>query len=268
MAKENFTSALMSCRVDGCCRKPRYAAERLCQTHYSRLWRTGSVELSPRHPRQARVVMPGKGYIRVYAPHHPLADSQGYVSEHRQVVFDRIGFGLSRCELCGAPVDWKTVHIDHIDRNVSNNAAENLRPLCRSCNVWRDYPDQHTLTGRTSISYGGETKTATEWARDPRVMVSAGAIKHRIKKGLSVEEALFGEKVTHNGKLPKPAQRKTQFKHQRKNAVAITIDGVTMTAAEWARETGVSVSEAGIIWRIRNNWEPRRAVFQNGRAMS
>ena len=79
------------------------------------------------------------------------------------------------------------------------------------------------------------------------------------------EQALFGAKVTHNGNLPKPAPRKTQFKHQRKNAVAITIDGVTMTAAEWAREPGVTVSESGIIWRIRNGWEPRKAVFQKGR---
>lgn len=265
MANENSTAGSKPCRVDGCKRKVRYTSERLCQTHYSRLWRTGSVEPRQRPPRQPRVVMPGKGYIRVYEPSHPLSDSHGYISEHRKVVFDRIGLNLKECELCGVSVDWKTVHIDHIDQNVSNNSPENLRPLCRSCNVWRDYPEQHTLTGRTSISYNGETKTASEWARDERVSVSAGAIKNRIRKGFSAEDALFGKKVTHNGNLPKPAPRKTQFKHQRKNAVAITIDGVTMTAAEWAREPSVTVSEEGIIYRIRNGWEPQKAVFQKPR---
>lgn len=30
---------------------------------------------------------------------------------------------------CGRPA----VHVDHVDNDVSNNAAENLRALCRSC---------------------------------------------------------------------------------------------------------------------------------------
>ena len=156
MANENSIPASISCRVDGCCRKARYAADRLCQTHYSRLWRTGSVELSPRHPRQARVVMPGKGYIRVYAPHHPLVDSQGYVSEHRQVVFDRIGFGLSRCELCGAPVDWKTVHIDHIDRNPRNNTRGNLRACGKAANNKNVPTRENKTSGHRGVSKRGD----------------------------------------------------------------------------------------------------------------
>jgi hypothetical protein len=180
---------------------------------------------------------------------------------------EAIGPGPMKCELCGCGLTWKTCQADHIDENPRNNARENLRPLCRRCNTWRSMPPAYQrVKNAIAITYAGETKTAFEWSRDPRVGLSAGAIRARKLKGLSDEEVLFGAKATHNGKPPVDNRpRKTQFKHQRANAVAITINGVTKTAAEWAREPGVTVSEAGIIWRVRQGWEHERAVFQKGR---
>lgn len=58
----------------------------------------------------------GSGYIRIYKPDHPAANSNGYVYEHRLVMEQKLGRLLEKCEL-----------VDHIDRNRSNNAPENLR---------------------------------------------------------------------------------------------------------------------------------------------
>lgn len=55
------------------------------------------------------------GYIRLYAPDHPAA-VRGWVYEHRLVMEKKLGRLLTRGEL-----------VDHIDRNRSNNAPENLR---------------------------------------------------------------------------------------------------------------------------------------------
>lgn len=259
----------MRCRVDGCERDAVYVTASLCQKHYFRLRRNGHLErlLDKKrkdlgYSRVYRRTMPGKGYQMLYEPNHPLSWEQGYVSEHRKVVYDRYGKNLPDCEICGSPTCWETCHIDHIDRDVTNNSEENLRPLCRACNTQRDYPEQWKIRGNHSITYEGKTMTPTEWARDPRVKVSGRTVVLRKSKGFSDEDALFAPKATHNGKKRIPPERKTQFKHERKNSVAITIEGKTLTAAEWAREPMVTVSAAGIVWRIKQGWEPSRAVFQ------
>jgi len=56
------------------------------------------------------------GYIRLYMPDHPHADTHGYVYEHRYVMEQKLGRLLLAEEV-----------VDHIDRNRSNNAPENLR---------------------------------------------------------------------------------------------------------------------------------------------
>lgn len=257
----------MKCKIDGCDRNAQYKTAQLCQMHYFRIRRNGTVEkvLERKkrligHSRQPRIVMPGKGYIRLYEPSHPLADTQGYVSEHRKVVYSRMGESLNCCELCGKPVTWKDVHIDHIDKNVQNNSPENLRPLCRPCNTFRDYPPQTSISGRISVTYNNETKTPEEWSRHPGVVVGGHVIRHRIAAGMSVEEALFSPKKTHNGKKPKPYQPITSAKHERKNSIAITIDGETKTAMEWSRDPRCSVSDGAIRLRIKSGWNPVEAV--------
>ena len=138
-------------------------------------------------------------------PDHPLSMANGCVYEHRKVVYDRYGETLPPCEKCGKEVTWKTAHIDHIDEVVDNNADSNLRVLCRACNVMRSrvHIPEHTKKGRTAITFNGETKTATEWSRDPRVSVSETSIKRRLKNGMNVEDALFSPKVTHRHTRPR-----------------------------------------------------------------
>lgn len=202
----------MKCHIENCGREARYKADQLCQKHYFRIRRNGTIETALERKkretgasRQQRVTMPGKGYQRLYEPTHPLADTQGYVSEHRKVLYSKCGDMLPGCELCGEELDWSTVHPDHIDRDVKNNAPDNLRPLCRGCNTHRDMPAAHLFDHTHSITAEGKTDTAAGWARDPRIKVSRTAIANRKRAGMSDFDALFAPKVTHNGKGRKRA---------------------------------------------------------------
>jgi hypothetical protein len=58
----------------------------------------------------------GSGYVRIYMPEHPQANHAGYVYEHRFVMEQKLGRLIKPEEI-----------VDHIDRNRSNNAPENLR---------------------------------------------------------------------------------------------------------------------------------------------
>ena len=206
----------MKCKVDGCEKDATYKSESLCQKHYFRKWRYGTTELTRDkklreigYTRVYRITMPGKGYQRVYEPLHPLADGQGYVAEHRMVLWDRYGNNLPPCELCGAESSWATSHIDHRDNDVKNNAADNLRPLCRPCNTFRDMRPAHTFDRCMSLTYEGKTDTPHGWSRDPRVSVSSSTIRKRKLKGMSDFDALFSKKITHQSKdAQKPSPTK------------------------------------------------------------
>ncbi|MCE9887885.1 HNH endonuclease [Kluyvera intermedia] len=189
----------MKCKVEGCDRECKhYPGKGICQMHYFRMMRYGTYELTKVGKGKTRQ-RNGKGYQMLKMPDHPLVMANGFVYEHRKVIYDRHGEALPPCEKCGKTVTWKTVHIDHIDEVVDNNDESNLRVLCRACNVMRSrvHIPEHTKQGRSSITFEGITKTAYEWSRDPRVMVSAPTIIRRIKNGMSVEEALFSPKITH-----------------------------------------------------------------------
>lgn len=194
----------MKCSIDGCQREAKYRGKVLCQTHYHRIYRRGSIETLREEmirltgsSRKYRITMSGSGYQRLYEPNHPLRDGGGYVAEHRKVVYDILGDSLPPCEMCGAVIDWNSCHIDHIDRDVTNNAAANLRPLCCGCNTWRSYPEQHTIRNNLSITHAGRTMTPTEWSREPDVFVAGATIARRIRAGMTPEEALFAAKKTH-----------------------------------------------------------------------
>ena len=86
------------------------------------------------------------GYRSVKAAEHPLADSYGWVPEHRKVLYDAIGPGPHECHWnaqsdCGnKALEWGGrlgLCADHIDGERSNNSPDNLVPSCNSCNLHR-----------------------------------------------------------------------------------------------------------------------------------
>lgn len=132
----------IACKVEGCARKAQYREQQVCQKHYFRFMRhghygfKGSREPSAPRPRKDQY-SDNRGYIMVFADGHPLADKRGLVREHRLVYHNQVDANPTECKLCQAPINWKTLHIDHEDNNPSNNAPGNLRALCRACNVYR-----------------------------------------------------------------------------------------------------------------------------------
>lgn len=50
------------------------------------------------------------------------------------------------------------------------------------------------------LTFNGETKTATEWQRDPRTKVNYATILRRKRAGMTDEEALFSPKKTHTSR--------------------------------------------------------------------
>ena len=255
----------MQCSVDNCEREATYKAAQLCQMHYFRVRRNGTVVKTP-IGRALRYVTPN-GYITLYKPGHPLSNKTNCVFEHRFVMWPIVGPDCRPCELCGKPQTWSTCHVDHIDDNRQNNSPTNLRILCRGCNVTRGFrPESHEFRSKVGlIEFEGKRDTSTNWARDPRVKVSGNTIRLRKAAGMTDAEALFSDKVTHNGRRKAPAPRKTNHKHERSNAVAITIEGVTMSAAEWSRTDGAVVTENTIISRVRSGWDPIEALITPGR---
>lgn len=190
----------MHCSADGCERKALYKGVRLCQMHYFRMWRNGSLEKLPTSRKQ-RIITPN-GYMRIFDPSHKLADKRGYVFEHRHVMWSVLGEDTGPCSICGKPESWATCHIDHKDENRLNNDKNNLRILCRGCNTSRGLtPESHK--NRSSyglLEYNGKRDTAEGWAKDSRVKVSANVIRQRKRRGLSDYDALFMPKKTHTTK--------------------------------------------------------------------
>jgi len=138
------------------------------------------------------------GYIKLYLPDHPLADSQGGVFEHRVVMWNATDGVCEKCELCGNPETWETCHVDHRNDIRTDNDPPNLRILCRGCNVMRG----HTATSMGSflLTVNGVTMTSFAWSRQPGVRVNARTIRDRRRRGATDHQAIYGEKVTHRRK--------------------------------------------------------------------
>ena len=247
-----------TCSIEGCEKPIKFKADGICQMHYFRKMRTGHFGTSLCAPGERRMNHSG-GYIMLRLPGHPLAQKHGNVFEHRKVMYDIHGENLPPCELCGAESRWssRTTHIDHIDRDKSNNDPSNLRVLCNPCNVGRDRKPPSQWRGAMAIELNGVVKTPAEWARESDVGFCGASIARRIRLGMGPSDAIYGEKKTHNGKKAKPPKRDPII---RKDAVLVTIDDKTMTAAEWSRSELCSVDRGTIVYRIRAGWDREQAV--------
>ncbi len=201
----------MKCSVDGCNNEVlAYRTQGVCQKHYFRFRRYGTYDLTKKGKIKYRLTNPD-GYQRLYEPTHPLSTKGGYVYEHRMVVYDKYGVDLPDCELCGNKTDWNTCVIDHKDDDVTNNFPDNLRPVCNWCNTSRGiHKEAYVYYPGTSITLDGKTMTASEWARQPGVVVSRVTIIARKRSGASDYDAVYGKKKTHNGSMTKDSKRKRE----------------------------------------------------------
>ena len=197
----------------------------------------------------------------VYSPNHYLSQKSGFVYEHRLVIYSEYGKEIPPCEFCGQESDWlsRATHIDHIDEVRGNNERSNLRVLCNSCNVTRTKRVAHETKGNAKLTFFGESKTPQEWGRDPRISVSGSCVRHRLRKGMSIADALLSKKITHNGNVPK--KKAAPPRHTRKNSTAISINGVSLTASEWSRHPDCLVTDGTIRNRLKRNVPHRECVF-------
>lgn len=194
------------CKIKGCGRESMYKIKDLCQMHYFRFMRNGTYETTL--TRKYRRENPA-GYQLVYEPDHILASSNGYVYEQRFVYFNEISETVTFCALCGCKIDWKDCHIDHIDEDVTNNDKDNLRSLCRGCNVFRGH--SRTSMGKHLLTANGITMTAAAWARADGVEVAGATIARRKSLGASDYDAIFGKRKTHHNTKTK----KLTMKHDK-----------------------------------------------------
>ncbi len=183
----------MKCKVEGCEREAMYQKQRVCQKHYFRKMRNGTYD---KQEPKYRVGHTG-GYIQVREPSHILANSRGYVYEHRYIYYEKVSKEITRCEMCGVSIGWGNAHIDHKDENRKNNNPENLRPLCSNCNTRRNR--DNTKDGQ-QFTHNGKTQNAGAWAKEKGVDVNRATIIGRRKRGMTDEDCLFSEKITHKQK--------------------------------------------------------------------
>jgi predicted DNA binding protein len=92
---------------------------------------------------------------------------------------------------------------------------------------WATYSEQQRNTSRSrKLTFKGETLTVAEWGE--RLGVNPMRLIGRLHRGWSEERT-----------LSEPCDHSTRYR-RKSNAVLVTVNGVTKTAAEWAREIGVS----------------------------
>lgn len=127
------------CSVPGCDKDARASGGTLCEMHYWRLRRAGTLEA--RRPERA-ATKTSHGYVLVSAPGHPVCQKNGVAYLHRKVLFDQIGGGVHECHWCGREVEWfatgrRKLVVDHLDGCKTNNVISNLVPACNRCNSAR-----------------------------------------------------------------------------------------------------------------------------------
>lgn len=87
-------------------------------------------------------------------------EARKIIYQHREVLFDAIGYGPHHCHHCGMDINWNIGNnrtarshpgwggilvVDHLDHDRSNNALSNLAPSCQPCNLrYRSYRPRGT----------------------------------------------------------------------------------------------------------------------------
>jgi hypothetical protein len=118
------------CSVHKCKNPATRTGGRLCETHYYRERRTGSLDRSPIVGRYEV----GSGYVLLLDPKHPLAGSNGHVYEHRYVAYEVRNGVCEPCFWCGTPLNWSDAVVDHLNEVKDDNSPGNLVIACNPCN--------------------------------------------------------------------------------------------------------------------------------------
>lgn len=117
------------CSVTECSAPATRVGAGLCETHYCRQRRTGTV--APRLPPAP--TLRSHGYVLERDPAHPLA-MKGSVYQHRRVAYDHHGGTCPDCYWCGVTLSWASCHVDHLNGRKADNRPENLVVACAQCN--------------------------------------------------------------------------------------------------------------------------------------
>lgn len=124
------------CTVNDC--NVQAKARGLCVNHYQRFTNHGTTDLL-KLPNPNGYVR-DNGYVVRYNKNHPVANKDGKVYVHREVLYNAIGEGPHLCHWdCGTELRWRdNLTVDHLDSNKTNNSLENLVPSCPNCNYTRE----------------------------------------------------------------------------------------------------------------------------------
>lgn len=121
------------CTVRKCTGAATRSGHRLCEKHYYRVRRTGTV--SDRVP--VLELMHSGGYVLRKASKHPLAGRNGWAFEHRLVAYDKYAGQQLVCHWCEVSLTWRGAVVDHLDEVKTNNCPRNLVVACNTCNRLR-----------------------------------------------------------------------------------------------------------------------------------
>jgi hypothetical protein len=123
------------CPTEGCNNVADRVTANLCDACYCRVRRNGTTIKQDRTAKYRYKT--GAGYIKLLEPNHPLADSGGYVYEHRSVAHEKYGEGMQECHWCATSLEWSSVVIDHLNDSKEDNSPNNLVTSCNACNRLR-----------------------------------------------------------------------------------------------------------------------------------
>lgn len=162
-----------TCTIEGCEKPSRTKSAALCKMHYHRWYRHRD---TGRTAAKADVTVSlGRRYRKRHQPDHPLAMANGYVYEHRAVLYDSIGLGPHPCHWCGGEVAWVgkcqpgELQPDHLNNDGADNRPENLVPSCRACNTTRGSQRRAQALREAGWWAGNDTVGKLAKGRKPRI---------------------------------------------------------------------------------------------------
>jgi hypothetical protein len=106
-------------------------------------------------------------------------------------------------------------------------------------------PLKVTRTPQRLLRAFGETKGVTEWARDPRCVVTVGGLLARLDRGVPPAKAITGRK-----------RREAEYSSSKE----LTAWGVAKPLAAWARDRRARVGAGMIRDRIQKGWSAEEAI--------